>query len=154
MKWIRMVLIWFMALGFSAQLHGANSEKPISLQIENLTRWKNSAEAPAIQQSIGALIKPRQNYPRSPESVKEIKQYTSAFKQPFLLLDAEPNDFGGFFGLVTFENHPQVLRLWIYEIDKNVFEVREVESLPVQLNKEIMNELKDKRISPFWLAPL
>lgn len=155
MKIIKILsLVWFVTFGFSALLHGARPEKPISLQIENLTRWKNSPEAPAIQQSLGAILKPRPNYPRYKEFLEEMKQYASIFRKPFLLLESEPNDFGGFFTLVVFKGHPKVFSLWVYEIDKNVFEVREVTSLKVTLNKQIMNELEDKRIGPFWLTSL
>lgn len=149
-----LALISFLAFGFSVSTYGAQLEKPISLQIKSLTRWKRSHEAPAIQQSLGAILKPRQNYPRSLESLKEIKQYASLFQKPFLLLESESNDFGGFFALVVFKGHPKVFRLWVYEIDKNVFEVREVIPLKVTLNKQIMNELKDRRIGPFWLTSL
>jgi len=50
--------------------------------------------------------------------------------------------------------HPKVFGLWVYEIDKNVFEVRDVTPLKVTLNKQIMNELEDKRLGPFWLTSL
>ena len=144
--------IWLIIFGFSIATYGANPEKPISLQIENLTRWKNSLETPAIQQSLNAILKPRQNYLRSLESMKEIKQYAPIFSRPFLLLEAESNDFGGFFALIVFNSHPKVFRLWIYEIDKNVFELREIIPLQVTLNKEIMSELADKRVTPFWVV--
>ncbi len=143
-----------MVFGLSISAYGAQSEKPISLQIKNLTRWKYSYEAPAVQQSLGAILRPCQNYPRFKDFLEEMKQYRSIFTESFLLLEAEPNGFGGFFALVVFKGHPKVLRVWTYEIDKNVFEVREVEPLRVTLNKEIMNELKAKEISPFWLTPL
>lgn len=145
---------WLMIFSFPALLYGASPEKPISLQIKNLTRWKSSPEAPAIQQGLGALLKPRQNDLRITKPFKGMKEYTSIFKTPFLLLEAEPNGFGGFFALVVFKNYPKVLRLWVYEIDKNVFEIREILPLQVTLNKQIMNELEDKRVIPFWLASL
>lgn len=150
----KLLSVWLITLGFSLWLYGANPEKPISLQIENLTQWKNSSEALAIQQGLGAILKPRREYMRSAESLKEIQQYVSIFKKPFLLLDAEPTDFGGFFALIIFQNTSKVLRVWIHEIDKNVFEIREVTPLHVTLNKEIINELEDKRITPFWLTAL
>ncbi len=150
----KLVSVCLLTFGFPVFLYGANFEKPISLQIENLTRWKNSSEAPAIQQGLGAILKPRRNYLRITEPFKGVRQYTSIFKKPFLLLEAEPTDFGGFFALVVFKSNPKVLRLWIYEIDKNVFEVREAVPLQATLNKKIMNELDDKRIAPFWLTSL
>lgn len=144
--------LWLITLGFSVLVCEARSEKPISLQIENLVRRKNSPEALAVQQALAALLKPRPNYPRISEPFEGLTQYISVFKKPFLILETEPTDFGGFFALVVFKHYPKVLSLWIYEIDKNVFEVREIVPLQVTLNKKIMDELDDKRIASFWLA--
>jgi hypothetical protein len=141
-----------MIFGLSMSTYGAQVEKPISLQIKDLTRWKNSSEASALQQSLSAILKPRPNYLRSLDSLKEIKQYSFFFQRPFLLLEAEPNGLGGFFALVVFKDHSKVFSLWIYEIDKNVFELREVTPLKVTLNKIIMDELKDNGITPFWMT--
>ncbi len=141
---------------FSAEVHASNSpqfEKPVSLQIGNLSRWKNSPEALAIQQSLQALIKPRTKYPRIAEPFENFKRYLDLYKTPFLVLDAEDGHFGGFFALIVFKDYPKVLSLWVYEIEKNVFEIREIEPLQVTLNKIIMSELEDKRITPFWVAP-
>lgn len=146
----KLTLVLLTTFTYSALLYGADSEKPISLQIADLSPWKNSPEAPAIQQSLDALLQPRRNYPRVTEPFKGASKYTSIFRKPFLLLETEPHDFGGFFALVVFRNYPKAFRLWIYEIDKNEFEVREVIPLRVNLNKTIMKELEDKRISPFW----
>jgi|GEM_PF-3273813 hypothetical protein len=146
----KFILVLMTMLTYSTLLYGANSEKPISLQIANLSRWKNSPEASAIRQSLGAIHKQRRNYPRVTEPFKGASKYTTIFRKPLLLLDSEPNHFGGFFALAVFKNYPKVFRLWIYEIDKNVFEVREVIPLRVNLGKMIMNELEDKRIVPFW----
>lgn len=145
------ISICIIVLSFSAQLQGANSERPISLQVENLAHWRNSSKASEIQQSLGAILKPRRNYPRSLESLKEIKQYSSLFQQPFMLLEVEANEFGGFFALIVFKSYPKVFRLWVYEVDKNLFELRMMTPLQVKLNKKIMSELDDKRIIPFWV---
>lgn len=153
MKNIKIVSICFVVLSLSAQLCGAASEKPISLQIENLSRWKNASEASAIRKSLHAVLKPHPDHPQSAKLLKILKMNSSLIERPFLLLDVESNDFGGFFGLVVFKNHPHLLRLWVYEIDKNVFEVRDIEQLSVKLSKTIMDELKDSRITPFWLTP-
>lgn len=152
MKILKMlVLAWLMIFGFSISTYGANPEKPISLQIENLTLWKNSLETSAVRQSLDAILKPRQNYPRFADFLEEVKKYNSIFNKPFLLLEAESTGFGGFFALVVFKSHPKVFRLWIYEIDKNIFELREIIPLQVTLNKIIMNDLADKRVNPFWV---
>ena len=89
-KLVSVFLITFVSLGVLFEAR-ASSENPISLQIENLTRWKSSPEAAAIKQSLRAILEPRPNYLRSPETLKELKQYTELFRKPFLLLQAEEN---------------------------------------------------------------
>ena len=152
----------FIVLGLLALIFGTEVfakptklyEKPISLQIENLTKWKNSPEAVAIRQGIKAMLQPRPNYPRVAEPFEGAKLYAPLYGKPFLTLEAKPGDFGGFFALIVFRDHPKVFRLWLYEIDKNVFEIREMVPLRATLNKEVMDALSDKRISPFWLTAL
>lgn len=133
------ILTFLVTFNLSLISNGANLEKPISLQVTNLTRWKNSREAQAIQRALSSRP-------------KGDNKYASVFKKQFLVLEAEPNDFGGFFALVVFKNYPKVLQLWVYEIDKNIFEVREALPLRVTLNKIIMSELEDRRLAPFWLT--
>lgn len=88
-----------------------------------------------IFESRARILKPRENYPRSLESMKKIKQYAPLFRRPFLFLEAEPNGFGGFFALIVFKDHPKVFSLWVYEIGKNVFELREIEAAPSEFEQ-------------------
>lgn len=138
--------------GFSTSTYGVQVEKPISLQIKDLRRWKNSSEVSAVRQSLAAMLNPRPSYPRFMDFTKKIRKYSHLFQKPFLLLEAESNEIGGFFALVVFKDHPKVYRLWLYEIDKNLFELREIAPLKVTLNKIIMDDLANKRVHPFWVA--
>ncbi len=140
---------------FSFQIYAANMQKPeksISLQVKDLKYWRNSRQASAIKQSISALVIAPSDFLRIAEPFKNAKKYRHLYKSPFLVMEAEPNDFGGFWALIVFKGYPKVLSIWVYEIDKNVFEIREIEPLKVTLNKLIMNELEDKRIAPFWIT--
>jgi hypothetical protein len=131
-------LSWVTNLPFNP-VYGSKSERIFSLEIKNLNRWVNSPEATAIKQSLTTPL---------PE---DIRVYSSILKKPFLLLDAEPNSFGGFFAFIVSKDYPNVLRVWIYAIEKNRYEIREVTPLPATLNKQIIQELKDKQIARFWL---
>lgn len=71
-------------------------------------------------------------------------------KSPFLLLEAESNPLGGFFALVVFKRYPKLFRLWVYETDKNVFEIREIEIIR-NLNNQVMDALSDPGLTKFWL---
>lgn len=129
---------WIINLPFNP-VYGSKSERIFSLQIKNLSRWANSPEAMAIKQSLTTPL---------PE---DLRTYSSTLNKPFLLLDAEPNGFGGFFAFIVSKDYPNVLRIWIYAIEKNRYEIREITPLPATLNKQIIHELKDKQIARFWI---
>ena len=147
-------LAWLFILICSSSLMASKprSERPISLEIHNLTRWRNSAEADAIQQSLRAILHPRKNHPRAPTILADFDLYQPLFKEPFLLLEAENNPFGGFFALVVFKGDTKVLRLWVFEISTNVFELREIEPFRGISDKRILDDLADKRIGSFWIS--
>ena len=152
----RLILSFIVAVSFySTHSYAAKAspqrvvDKPISLELKNLTHWKHSREALAIKQSLKALVTPPPSYPRV---ANPFESYQSLYHKPFLVLEAEPADFGGFYALLVFKGHTKVLSLWVYEIDKDVFEIREIEPLQVDLNKVIMNELDDTRLKPFWMT--
>src|SRR5437899_2853591 len=42
---------------------------------------------------------------------EDIRIYSSILKKPFLLLNAEPNSFGGFFVFIVSKDYPNVLRV-------------------------------------------
>jgi hypothetical protein len=82
---------------------------------------------------------------------EDLRTYTSTLNQPFLLLDSKPSGFGGFIAFIVFKDYPNVLRFWFFAIEKNIYEIREVTPLAASMNKQIVQELKDKRIAQFWL---
>src|ERR1700733_10722785 len=119
-----LALSWITNLPFNP-VYGSKSERNFSLEIKNLNLWVNSSEATAIKQSLTTPL---------PE---DLRTYSSTLNKPFLLLDAEPNSFGGFFAFIVSKDYPNVLRIWIYAIEKNRYEIREVTPLPATLNKQI-----------------
>lgn len=135
-----LALSWVTNLPFNPA-YGSKSERIFSLEIKNLSRWVNSSEATAIKQSL------KNPFP------EDLRTYSSIRNKPFLLLDAEPNSFGGFFAFIVSKDYPNVLRVWVYAIEKNRYEIREIIPLPATLNKQIVQELKDKQIAQFWQNP-
>jgi hypothetical protein len=146
-----MKIVSILALFFFANLYSfvgfcrPQDERPISLQFSNLSKWQSSSEALAIQKSLGAHV------PAGGIS-NQIQQIIAAKKTPFLLLETERNRFGGFFALVVFKDYPKLLRLWVYEIDKGTFEIRDAISLR-NLNNPVMDALRNPGLSKFWIMP-
>lgn len=146
--------ICLLLLVLRSQADGSiNYDKPLSIQIENLTHWKNSAEAQAVQQGLVAMTKARSCCPRAPEVMEDLKRFEFLYSQPFLLLEAEPNGFGGFWGVVVFYGYPRVFGLWLYDIDRDGtgWEIRSVKPFKFKIPKIILEQLTDDRVDPFWL---
>jgi len=130
-----------------------NYEKPLSIQIENLTRWNKSTEARAIQHGLGERLKPRPDYPRVAEPFEGSKKWSFLFRKPFLVLEAEPNPYGGFWGVLVFKDYPKVFGMWLYDLSNEgaTWEIRSIESFKIEIPKVIRSQLNDKRLDPFWL---
>ena len=152
---VRHLWVFELLMGLFCQLSqaGINYDKAISIEIKNLNRWKNSTEAPALQLALGGMIRQRPDNPRAPEFLRTVKPFAFLFSKPFLLLEAEPNPYGGFWGTVIFKDHPRVYGLWIFELgrDSNEWELREVLPFEIKMPKIIRHQLRDKRVKPFWL---
>lgn len=155
MKYIKKSCLLFLVIvGLTLPLFGATVSKPTSIQIKKIQFWKNSKEAWALQQSVRAIFSPRQNYPRSEESLDEIRRHFELFKKPLLILDTQQNDFGGFFALVAFKGYSKLFRIWIYEIDQGIFEIRDMIQLKEDINAKFISDHEDKRLVPYWLNSL
>lgn len=126
-------------------------EKPIVLSLENLANLKASPEAMSLRKIFKAAELHKRQCPQCREFFPESNRYQSFFKNPFLTVHSEPNDFGGAFLLIVFSGKPKVYRLWVYEIDHSEFQVREMAPLPITLSKELMDELTDSAYSPYWM---
>ena len=94
-KLISVFLITFVCLGVLFEAR-ASCENPISLQIENLTRWKSSPEAAAIKQSLRAILEPRPNYLRSPETLKSLNNTLNSFESHFCFYKQRKMVLAGF----------------------------------------------------------
>ena len=142
----------FLTLAYKAAA-SINYEKPLSIQIENLNRWKSSPEALAIQQGLGERIKARPDYPRVAEPYEGAKKWSFLYGKPFLVLEAEPNPDGGFWGVLVFKDYPRVFGLWLYDLSKvgTAWEIRAIEPFNLKIPIPIMDQLADWRVTPFWL---
>jgi hypothetical protein len=122
------------------------ADRPIVLSDENLTRLRNGLLARGIQDGFCSFLKtPQSSYRRFKEG------FEATVQKPFMVVDAERNEFGGYFLLVVFQKHSKLYRLWLYETDKNKFEIREISPLKTTLNSELMTELGKKDYFPYWL---
>jgi hypothetical protein len=140
-------LLFLFIFVFSNPLFASSSDELSSIQLRSLMKWRISPEAQAVQQSLHSAL--NQTNPRNKILFEKIKNYPSLFKKPFLILDARSSGFGGFFAVIVFKGRSEAIRFWIYEIDDNVFEVREAIPIRHSVNP-LISKFEDQRLIPFW----
>ncbi len=147
---LRFITIFLLLSTFLSSL--GDESKPIVLSKENLTWLKNGAEAKSIQMAFSEATKVKKECPKCQEFFPGANKYLSLVRRPFLLVEKEPTDFGGYFVLIVFKNHRRVYRFWVYEIEKSLLQVREIVPWGVRLNKRMLDEFTDHAYDPFWVA--
>lgn len=134
-------------------IHGKpldRNSRPISLDNKNLTRLRDSSMSHGIQKGFCTAIKAPQNCPECVDNFMGARIHRDVLKKPFLLVDSDENDFGGYFMLAVFKAHRKVYRLWIYRLSSGEFQLREMTPF-ITLNKALMEELSHRDYSPYWL---
>lgn len=124
--------------------------KPVSLDRENLTTLRDSPMAKGIGEGFCTAIIAPKVCPECVENFMGADEYRDVLSSPFLLVDSEANDFGGYFMLVVFKSYRQVYRLWVYQLSSGEFQLREMVPY-IKLNKLLMDELRHEDYFPYWL---
>jgi hypothetical protein len=144
----KMIVLYLL---MSATTWGANhAPKPIVLTHPALSHLKNSQTVRSIGDAFESAVTQHQICPKCVELFPNAVRYASLIGSSFMAVEMEANEFGGFFVLIVFKDHPKLFRLWAYETDTGKFQIREMTPLPLTLNGAIMNELADKDYAPYW----
>jgi len=79
--------------------------------------------------------------------------YFELFKEKFLMLKIVQGDFGGYFVTIMISSKQTLaLRLWIYAVDNDEYEIRYIKKLPLskETKIELDNIAKDKENLGYW----
>jgi hypothetical protein len=148
----RLTLITLVLMAIAAL--GDPKDKPISLQRENLIRWKNSPVTQGLRKAFKSLRATKKNCSQCGEPFEGAFRYMKLYERPFLTVDMEPNDFGGYFVLLVMRDYPRVFEAWVYRLANGEYKLRELNPLEPKLNNEVMGAIADVRLTSFWIRPL
>ena len=78
------------------------------------------------------------------------KKFSNLYKSSLLSLGISRHSFGGYNLYVLFKGDPHVYRLWLYEVDRGHFQIREIapESKRASISKQLLNK---ERLEEFWV---
>lgn len=74
------------------------------------------------------------------------------FKEKFMIIAFEKNDFGGRFVYLLFQKSKTVYRAWVYSVDKAVYQIRELKKIRPSdaFKKEIPSLISDPALLLLW----
>lgn len=82
-----------------------------------------------------------------------LKIYISMLNEKYITLEIEAGEFGGYFVTVLLSQKKMVpLKLWVYQIEKNQYEIREVKKFNLNnADQKQMKQLNTPQYLSYWL---
>lgn len=145
----------FLSFAFSISIYAKHKPCPLE-QIAFDEKHLACLKQTALIKSIGKnflTFEERKNCPACAEPWPAAARYSEVYQRDYLPVGVFLNDMGGYFVAVMFKNDPSLYRLWLYEIDKNDFQLRAFEPIePTTKEKQKMKEVtQNKLYAKYWL---
>ncbi len=105
-----------------------------------------------IRRNFDEYLHVRETCPECAQQVLDAEEYLDIYDKKFLVIGFYPNSFGGVWAVIAVENDPlRAFRLWLYDINPNVYDLRSVTELKGSFDEEAMKKLCSSTYSHFWL---
>ena len=105
-----------------------------------------------IRRNFDRIIQIRAADPECTLTVLDGEKFVDIYAKKFLVVGLEPNDFGGVWAVIAIEGNPKdAFLLWLYDVDRDEYDLRSIEKLPDHLEKELVQQLRDPAYRKYWL---
>lgn len=74
----------------------------------------------------------------------------------YIVIGIKEQPFGGFSILVLFENEPYAHQLWLYPIDTEEFQLRniEIQKFSKKFTRQMLEDAKEPKFAKYWTSAL
>lgn len=105
-----------------------------------------------IRRNFDEYIHVRETCPECEQGVLDGEEFVDIYTKNFLVIGFYPNSFGGVWAVIAVEDDPlRAFRLWLYDINPNVYDLRSVAELTGSFDEDGIKELCSTSYSHFWL---
>jgi hypothetical protein len=105
-----------------------------------------------IRKNFNNIIETRKTCPECSLRVIDGEKFIDVYTKKFLVIGLSPDSFGGFWAVITVEGEPKsAFRLWLYDVDRDVYDLRSIEELPESLDKKLVQQLWGVAYRRYWL---
>ncbi len=105
-----------------------------------------------IRRNFNRILQIRTASPEATLTVLNGEKFLDIYAKKFLVVGMEPNEFGGVWAVIAIEgNLKDAFLLWLYDVDRDEYDLRNVEKLPDHLEEELVRKLRDPAYRKYWL---
>jgi hypothetical protein len=105
-----------------------------------------------IRRNFDRILQIHTASPEATLTVLDGEKFIDIYAKKFLVVGMEPNGFGGIWAVVAIEGNPKdAFLLWLYDVDRDEYDLRSVEKLPDSLDEELMSRLRSPAYRRYWM---
>ena len=120
-------------------------------RVEGLQEIYETSIPAEIRRNFDRIIQIHASCPGCTLTVLDGEKFIDIYTKKFLVIGFEPNDFGGVWAVIAIEGNPRdALLLWLYDVDRDKYDLRSVEKLPDSLDQELVHQLRDPAYRRYW----
>lgn len=123
-------------------------------QISGLTEIYNTPIPAEIRRNFDEYLQNREYYLDSEceHGFIDGEKFIDIYPKKFLVIGLEPNSFGGVWAIIAAEDEMRhAFRLWLYDIDDGVYDLRSIIEIPGHFDEQFVEKLSTAVYSKFWL---
>ncbi len=124
----------------------------IEFEVLHLNCLKNSPAIKSIKSNFLRFYDLKKTCSECVDMFPEASTYSYLYKRDYLALAMGEHDFGGYFAFIIFKNDPLIYDVWLYEIDKGFFQIREFkpEEPHIKIRNKMQELAQDLKFSKYW----
>lgn len=121
-------------------------------EFKGLNEIYNTPIPAEIRRNFDEYIHIRKNCPECEQIVVDGEKFIDIYGKKFFVIGLEPNSFGGVWAMIAVEGDTRnAFRLWLYNIEDGVYDLRSVEKVSGRFDQELIEDLRAPAYSKCWL---
>ena len=105
-----------------------------------------------IRRNFDKYVDQYQDCPECKRFVIDGDKFIDIYSSKFMVIDLKGNDFGGIWvTILVANNQQQIFKLWLYDIEEDIYELRSISELSSFLDNGFIKELFGEKYNHFWL---
>jgi len=154
---LRRLILCFLILFAQHSAAGAQSCRLnyLAFDTEHQECLKNNIAVKSIATNLKEIASTKRTCPKCVEAFPDASSFSHLLGRGYLALAMEQNGFGGYTISVVFRNDPRVFRLWLYPIESETFQIRNM-SIDKFSKKDTLltgQYAKESKYAKYWFPP-